>query len=209
MEVVNSIRAIRIEHLFQECAEYGGTGCTGPTWTKLVPIWPSWTNLAKLVVILLYFAFDQLGPSQSSTLSHSIPCTPDYWQGNCGENLANRICRWKSGQSKQGLSKRGLGPKGANWAKKAPFGAISPLPPWLWGEEELGPMGPHEPRIGPGKGPIGPERARFPPGRFPPILSENLGLNLPLGPLGLHFIILLRELFLVRFTSKIWPNYFS
>ena len=41
----------------QEYPEYGGTGCTGPTWTKLVPTWPSWTYLAKLVVILLCFAF--------------------------------------------------------------------------------------------------------------------------------------------------------
>ena len=41
----------------QECTEYGGTGCTGPTWTKLVSIGPSWTNLAKLVVIWLCFAY--------------------------------------------------------------------------------------------------------------------------------------------------------
>ena len=49
---------------------------------NLVPIWPSWTNLAKLVDILLKFAFwkgtfDQLGPSWSITLSHSIPCAPE------------------------------------------------------------------------------------------------------------------------------------
>ena len=35
----------------QECAEHGGTRCTGPTWTKLVPRRPTWTNLAKLVVV--------------------------------------------------------------------------------------------------------------------------------------------------------------
>ena len=67
---------------FQEFAEYGGTGCTGPTWTKLVLIWPSWTNLVKLVIILLCFAFlestfDQLGASWSSTPSHNVLCTPD------------------------------------------------------------------------------------------------------------------------------------
>ena len=62
----------RHQDVSQECPEYGGTGCTGPTWTKLVPIWPSWTYLAKLVVILLCFAFlekaplsnlDQVGPA--------------------------------------------------------------------------------------------------------------------------------------------------
>ena len=56
------------------------------------------------------------------------------------------------GKSKQGLSKRGLGPKGADWAKKGPFGGISALPPWLWGEEELVPIGPEKAPIG--KGPI-------------------------------------------------------
>ena len=34
-----------------------------------------------------------------------------------------------SGKSKRGLSKGGLSPKGANRAKKGPFGAISALPP--------------------------------------------------------------------------------
>ena len=28
-----------------------GQGCTAPTWTKLIPIWPSWTKLAKSVVM--------------------------------------------------------------------------------------------------------------------------------------------------------------
>ena len=44
---------------------------------------------------------------------------------------ANRLAKafYQSGKSKRGLSKRGLGPKGANWAKKGPFGAISALPP--------------------------------------------------------------------------------
>ena len=43
--------------VYQECVEYGGTRCTGPTWTKLVPRRPTWTNLAKLVVVLLRFVF--------------------------------------------------------------------------------------------------------------------------------------------------------
>ena len=56
-------------------------------------------------------------------------------------------CYWirlplQSGKSKGGLSKGGLDPKGANWAKKGPFAAISALPPWLWGAEELVPIGP-------------------------------------------------------------------
>ena len=62
-----------------------------------------------------------------------------------------------SGKSKGGLSKEGLGPKGANWAQKGPFGAISALPPWLctpWGAEELVPIGPEKAPIGPEKVPI-------------------------------------------------------
>ena len=50
------------------------------------------------------------------------------------------LCK-RSGKSKRGLSKRGLGLKGANWAKKGPFRAISALPPWLSGAEELVPSG--------------------------------------------------------------------
>ena len=69
-----------------------------------------------------------------------------------------------------GLSKGGLGLKGANWAKKGPFGASSALPPWVWGAEELVPIGPE-------KAPISPEKARFPRKDFPPIFSENLGLS--------------------------------
>ena len=65
------VARLLLSNSFQECPEYGGTWCTGPTWTKLVPIWPSWTYLAKLVVILLCVAFlekapltslDQVGP---------------------------------------------------------------------------------------------------------------------------------------------------
>ena len=85
----------------------------------------------------------------------------------------------QSGKSKGGLSKGGLGPKGANWAKKAPFGAISALPPWLWGAEEFVPIGPEKAPIGPEKVPICPEKARFRRKDFPPIFSENLGLKPP------------------------------
>ena len=84
-----------------------------------------------------------------------------------------------SGKSKGGLSKGGLGPKGAKWAKKGPFGAISALPPWLWGAEELVPIGPEKAPIGPEKVPICPEKARFRGKDFPPIFSENLGLKPP------------------------------
>ena len=89
------------------------------------------------------------------------------------------LCRSQllSGKSKGGLSKGGLGPKGANWAKKGPFGAISALPPWVWGAEELVPIGPEEAPTGPEKAPISPEKARFPRKDFPPIFSENLGLK--------------------------------
>ena len=80
--------------------EYGGTRCTGPTWTKLVPRSPTWTNLAKLVVVLLCFAFlestfDQLGPSWSSTLSHSIVYFLSSLRGQTAKTL---ICT-KSGVS--------------------------------------------------------------------------------------------------------------
>ena len=84
-----------------------------------------------------------------------------------------------SGKSKGGLSKGGLGPKGANWAKKGPFGAISALPPWLWGVEELVLIGPEKAPIGAEKVPICPEKARLRRKDFPPIFSENLGLKPP------------------------------
>ena len=78
-----------------------------------------------------------------------------------------------SGKSKGGLSKGGLGPKGANWAKKGPFGAISALPSWLWGAEELVPIGPE-------KAPIGPEKAQFAPKRpdFPGRISPRFSLKI-------------------------------
>ena len=78
---------------------------------------------------------------------------------------------------RSGKSKRGLGLKGANWAKKGLFGAISALPPWLWGAEELVPIGPEKPPVGPGKTPISPDQARFSRKDFPPIFSENWGLS--------------------------------
>ena len=80
-----------------------------------------------------------------------------------------------SGKSKGGLSKGGLGPKGANWAKKGPFGAISALPPWLWGAEELVPIGPEKAPIGPEKVPICPENARFCRKDFPPDFLRKFG----------------------------------
>ena len=84
-----------------------------------------------------------------------------------------------SGKSKRGLSKGGLSPKGANRAKKGPFGAISALPPWLWGAEELVPIGPEKAPTSPEMAPICPEKARFSRKDFPPIFSENLGLKPP------------------------------
>ena len=71
-------------------------------------------------------------------------------------------CPSLSGKSKGGLSKGGLGPKGANWAKKGPFGATSALPPWVWGAEELVPIDPEKAPTGLEKAPISPEKARFP-----------------------------------------------
>ena len=81
----------------------------------------------------------------------------------------------RSGKSKRGLSKGGLSPKGANRAKKGPFGAISALPPWLWVAEELVPIGPEKAPTSPEMAPICLEKARFSGKDFPPIFSENLG----------------------------------
>ena len=78
------------------------------------------------------------------------------------------IPKFQSGKSKGGLSKGWLGPKGANWAKKGPFGALSALPPWLWGAEELVPIGPEKAPIGPEEVPICPEKTRFHRKDFPP-----------------------------------------
>ena len=97
----------------------------------------------------------------------------------CSRNSIPPVSYTHSGKSKGGLSKGGLGPKGANWAKKGPFGAISALPPWPWGAEELVPIGPEKAPIGPEKVPICPEKARFRRKDFPPIFSENLGLKPP------------------------------
>ena len=83
------------------------------------------------------------------------------------------------GKSKWGLSKRGLSLKGANRAKKGPFGAISALPPWLWGAKELVLIGPEKAPTSPEMAPIWPEKARFSRKDFPPIFSENLGLKPP------------------------------
>ena len=78
------------------------------------------------------------------------------------------------GNPNGGLANGGLARK-ANWAKKGPFGAISALPPWLWGAEELVPIGPEKAPIGPEKAPICPEKARFSRKDFPLIFSEESG----------------------------------
>ena len=98
-----------------------------------------------------------------------------------GKKSPTSFCRsaGRSGKSKRGLSKGGLSPKGANRAKKGPFGAISALPPWLWGAEELVPIGPEKAPTSPEMAPICPEKARFSGKDFPPIFSENLGLKPP------------------------------
>ena len=87
----------------------------------------------------------------------------------------------ESGKSKRGLSKGGLGPKGANWAKKGPFGAISALPSWLWGAEASVPIGPEKAPIGPEKVPIWPEKARFSRKDFSRFSLKPGGLSPPFG----------------------------
>ena len=116
---------------------------------------------------------------QQRFLHHSAPQAPCPFPDQDPWILAHVLQPLLSGKSKGGLSKRGLGPKGANWAKKGPFGAISALPPWRWGAEESVPIGPEKAPMGPEKDPISPEKARFPRKDFPPIFSENLGLEPP------------------------------
>ena len=106
-------------------------------------------------------------------------CSSGVVWGSLGGGGQQQFRVHLSGKSKGGLSKGGLGPKGANRAKKGPFGAISALPSWLWGAEELVPIGPEKAPIGPEKAPIWPEKARFSRKDLPPIFSENLGLKPP------------------------------
>ena len=78
-----------------------------------------------------------------------------------------------SGKSKRGLGK--WGPERRQLGQKGPFGAISALPLWLSGAEELVP-------IGPAKAPIGPEKAWFSRKDFPPYIlgpakTYKLGLS--------------------------------
>ena len=78
-----------------------------------------------------------------------------------------------------GAQQRGAWPERRRLGQKGPFGAISAPPLWLWGAEELVPIGPEKAPIGPEKAPICHEKARFPRRDFPPIFSENLGLKPP------------------------------
>ena len=69
-------------------------------------------------------------------------------------------CPENQGNPNGGLANGGLARK----AKIGPggFGAISALPPWVWGAEDLVPIGPEKAPIGPEKAPISPEQAQFP-----------------------------------------------
>ena len=107
-----------------------------------------------------------------------IPAIPESAVKVAGEWRCTILVQ-SSGKSKRGLSKGGLSPKGANRAKKGPFGAISAFPPSLWGAEELVPIGPEKAPTSPEMAPICPEKARFSRKDFPPIFSENLGLKPP------------------------------
>ena len=81
-------------------------------------------------------------------ISHWAAKQRDESENDCpwlfpGGSIIDSSCIW---EIQRGLSKRGLGPKG-NWAKKAPFGATSALPPWLWSAEELVPISPEKARF--------------------------------------------------------------
>ena len=71
----------------------------------------------------------------------------------------------KSGKSKGGLSKGGAWPES--------FGAISALPSWLWGAEELVPIGPKRPRSALKRPQFAPKRPDF-PGRISPRFSLKI-----------------------------------
>ena len=80
------------------------------------------------------------------------------------------------GNPNRGLANGGLARKAPIGPKRGAFGAISALPLWLWGAEELVPIGPEQAAIGPEKAPICPENFRFPRKDFLPIFSENIGV---------------------------------
>ena len=89
----------------------------------------------------------------------------------------------RSGKSKGGgLAKGGLGPKGRQLGQKGPLsGQFLLFPPWLWGAEELVPIGPEKAPIGPEKVPICPEKAPISQEGFPPRFSLKIwGLSPPL-----------------------------
>ena len=60
-------------------SQHGQVGPTWPSWSSFCCALPSWKSI-----------FDQLGPSWSSTLSHSIPCTPE--RSGTKVRYVNRAC---------------------------------------------------------------------------------------------------------------------
>ena len=98
----------------------------------------------------------------------------------CGEHVSS-LCRFSSfylGNPNGGLAKGGLARKGPIGPKRALSGQFL-LPPWLWGAEELVPIGPEKAPTSPEMAGVCPEKARFSRKDFPPIFSENLGLKPP------------------------------
>ena len=89
---------------------------------------------------------------------------------SCDTETLRFLCpRLDSGKSKRGLSKGGLARKGPIGPKRAlPFGAISALPPWLWGAEELVPIGPEKAPTSPEMAPILPRKGPIFQEGFPP-----------------------------------------
>ena len=71
----------------------------------------------------------------------------------------------------------GAWPERRQLGQKGPFGGNFCSSPWLWGAEELVPIGPEKAPIDPEKAPICTEKARFPGKDIPPIFSEKLGLK--------------------------------
>ena len=72
------------------------SGVRGVRWdkvygTNLDQVGPTWTNLAKLVVVLLCFAFleKHLGPPWTKLVQYSFPqysCTPEFFSAACLQN---------------------------------------------------------------------------------------------------------------------------
>ena len=90
------------------------------------------------------------------------------------ETVFRPFPKLRSWKSKRGLSKRGLGLKGANWAKKGLFGAISALPHGCEVRRNWSRSAPKRPRYTLKRPQSAPKRPDF-PGRISHWISLKIG----------------------------------